>query len=60
MNAYNKTEADSDTEKKLVITSEEGKDRGTKLRDTISMYRINKQEGYILQHREYSLYFIII
>ena len=36
----------------------EGQDRGRGVRGT-TMYKINKLQGYIVQHREYSQYFII-
>ena len=36
-----------------------GQDRGRGLRGTnIAMYKVNKLQGYIVQHREYSRYFI--
>lgn len=36
-----------------------GQDRGRGLRGTnIAMYKVNKLQEYIVQHREYSQYFI--
>ena len=36
-----------------------GRDRGRGLRGTnIAMYKVNKLQGYMVQHREYSQYFI--
>ena len=37
----------------------EGQDRGRGLRGTNYYVLINKVQGYIIQHREYSQYFII-
>ena len=37
----------------------EEQDKDVGLRDTI-MYKINKQQGYIVKHREYSQYFITL
>ena len=60
---YNKKETDSDTENKLVTTSgereEQGQKRGRRLRGTNYIRKINKQQGYIVQHKEYGQYFII-
>ena len=36
-----------------------GARRGKGLRGTAIMYKINKLQGYIVQYREYSQYFII-
>ena len=36
----------------------EGQDRGRELRGTNVVMYINKLQGYIVQHREYSQYFI--
>ena len=51
-----KEEIDSQIQrKKLVVTSGEGEGEGTNrrrgLRDT-TMYKINKLQGYFIQHRE--------
>ena len=49
--------------RELVVTSGEGEgeeiDRGRGLRGSNYMNKINKPQGYIVRHREYSQYFII-
>ena len=51
----------TDTEKKLVVPVErqkgEGQDSGLGLRDKTSMYKLDKQQGYIFQHRKLELLF---
>ena len=62
----------TDVENKLVVTKGESegeeKIRGMGLRDTntlnfihryITMYKIDKQQGYIVQHRDYSHHLVI-
>ena len=54
----------TDIENKLVVTSGEGEGgRGTiGVRGSVvqtTMYKINELQGYIVQHREYSQYFIV-
>ena len=38
----------------------EGQDRGRGLRVQTTMYKINKLQGYVVQHKVYSQYFIIL
>ena len=38
----------------------EGQDRGRGLRVQTTMYKINKLQGYVVQHKGYSQYFIIL
>ena len=42
----------TDRENRLVVTSGESEDTGTRLRGTTTVYKINRQQGYIVQHRE--------
>ena len=46
-------------ENKLVATSGEGQDDGRVLTNTNYIYKINKLQEYIVQHREFSQYFRI-
>ena len=62
MKEYNKTETDSDTENKLVVTSGEREEGGAREEKGIKRHKLlllNKLQRYIVQHKEYSQYFII-
>ena len=48
---YYKTET-THRENKLVVTSGESEDTGSRLRGTTTVYKINKHQGYIVQHKE--------
>ena len=55
---------DTDTENKSVLTSGERGGESSKIRKgdyevQITRYKINKIQGYNVQHREYTQYFII-
>ena len=59
---YNKKETDS--ENKLVVTSGEREGGRGKIGEEdqevqTTMYKINKLQGYTVQHRKHSQYFII-
>ena len=65
MNKYYKTEKDLrhkriNSDYQWGEGERERKNSSRRLRDILTaMYKINKLQGYILQHREYSQYFII-
>ena len=63
MNEYNETNRLTDVKKKLVVARGERDERRVKIEAEneevqMTMNKINKLQGYIIQHREYSQYFI--
>ena len=49
---YNIKEIDSDIENKLMVTSGERRSKTGDLEVQTTVYKINKQQGYIVQHKE--------
>ena len=63
MNEYNETNRLTDVKKKLVVARGERDERRVKIEAEneevqMTMNKINKLQEYIIQHREYSQYFI--
>ena len=60
MNKYNKTETDSQIQRtNWWLPVGRGKMRVGDEEVQTTMYKINKLQGYIVQHREYSQYFTV-